>query len=95
MSDLLSDDEVEKTIADDLVVTKYKMGGDMANLILKELLPKCTQGASVRELCILGDKMITEKTSSVFKKEKELTKGANIIWFGYFDLGFYFWFGLY
>jgi len=75
MSDLVSDDEVEKTIADDLVVTKYKMGGDMANLILKELLPKCTQGASVRELCILGDKMITEKTSSVFKKEKELTKG--------------------
>ena len=26
-----SDDEEEKTIADDVVVTKYKMSGDMAN----------------------------------------------------------------
>ena len=43
MSDI-SDDEVEKTIADDLVVTKYKMAGDMANAILKLLLPKCTSG---------------------------------------------------
>jgi len=74
MSDI-SDDEVEKTIADDLVVTKYKMAGDMANAILKLLLPKCTSGASVRELCTLGDKLITERTGSVFKKEKEITKG--------------------
>jgi len=70
----ISDDE-EQTIADDLVVTKYKMAGDMANQVLKELVTNCKSGASVRELCILGDKLITDKTNNVFKKEKELTKG--------------------
>jgi len=70
-----SSDEDEKTIADDLVVTKYKMAGDMANVILKELVMQCKDGASVRMLCELGDKLITEKTNNVFKKEKEMTKG--------------------
>lgn len=70
-----SSDEEEQTIADDIVVTKYKMAADMANEVLKTLIPKCVSGASVRELCILGDSLITEKTSKVFKKEKELTKG--------------------
>lgn len=27
----MSDEEQEQTIAEDLVVTKYKMGGDIAN----------------------------------------------------------------
>lgn len=27
----MSDDEHEQTIAEDIVVTKYKMGGDIAN----------------------------------------------------------------
>jgi len=74
MSDI-SDDEGEKTIADDIVVTKYTMAGDMANQILKDIIGRCTSGASVRELCIQGDQLITEKTNSVFKKEKELKKG--------------------
>jgi len=73
MSDF--EDEGEKTIADDFVVTKYKMAGDMANQILKDLIQRCTSGTSVRELCILGDQLIVEKTNCVFKKEKELTKG--------------------
>merc|ERR1712183_362363 len=70
-----SSDEETPTIADDIVVTKYKMAGDMENEVLKTLAPKCISGASVRELCILGDSLIIEKTSKVFKKEKELTKG--------------------
>ena len=32
-------------------------------------------GASVRELCTLGDKLLLEETAKVFKKEKELKKG--------------------
>lgn len=32
----MSDDEHEQTIAEDLVVTKYKMGGDIANRKLTE-----------------------------------------------------------
>lgn len=74
MSD--SDSEPEKTIAEDVVVTKYKMAGDMANSILKILISKCVEGANAIELCKEGDKLIEEQTSKVFKKEKELLKGV-------------------
>lgn len=70
-----SDDEEEKTIADDVVVTKYKMAADMANSILKKLLEECKDGASARDICLLGDKLILEETNKVYKKEKELKKG--------------------
>lgn len=43
--------------------------------ILKQVLDKCIAGASVREICEFGDKLLTEETSKVFKKEKELKKG--------------------
>ncbi|KMQ93402.1 proliferation-associated protein [Lasius niger] len=68
-------EETEKTIAEDLVVTKYKMAGEIVNRILKQVLDKCIAGASVREICEFGDKLLTEETSKVFKKEKELKKG--------------------
>jgi len=70
-----SDEEEEKTIADDVVVTKYKMAGDMANGILKKLVVECKTGASARSICELGDKLIIEETNKVYKKEKELKKG--------------------
>ncbi|XP_011502791.1 PREDICTED: proliferation-associated protein 2G4 [Ceratosolen solmsi marchali] len=65
----------EKTIAEDLVVTKYKMAGDIVNRVLKEILQTCSAGASVREICEYGDKLLIEETSKVFKKEKDLKKG--------------------
>jgi len=43
--------------------------------ILKQVLDKCIAGASVREICEFGDKLLTEETNKVFKKEKELKKG--------------------
>lgn len=43
--------------------------------VLKEILNTCVVGASVREICDLGDKLLLEETSKVFKKEKELKKG--------------------
>jgi curved DNA binding protein len=70
-----SDDEEEKTISDDVVVTKYKMAGDMANNILKQIVEACLDGKSARDVCILGDKLILEATGKVYKKEKELKKG--------------------
>ena len=75
MADHDSSDEEEKTIADDIVVTKYKMAGDMANAILKKTIAECKAGASVRSICEFGDKLIVEETGKVYKKEKELTKG--------------------
>lgn len=42
--------------------------------VLKQVLEKCVEGASVREICEYGDNLLTEETSKVFKKEKELKK---------------------
>jgi len=67
--------EEEQTIATDLVVTKYKMAGDMVNSILKQVVQKCEAGTKVLEVCELGDKLLAEETAKVFKKEKEMKKG--------------------
>ncbi|XP_073679379.1 proliferation-associated protein 2G4b [Garra rufa] len=69
------DDQQELTIADDLVVTKYKMGADIANLALKVLIEAAKPGVSVLSLCEKGDAYITAETGKVFKKEKEMKKG--------------------
>nr|CAH0100298.1 unnamed protein product [Daphnia galeata] len=74
MADKDKDDQ-EKTIAEDLVVTKYKMAGEISNRVIQGVIAKCVAGASVRELCTLGDKLLLEETVKVFKKEKELKKG--------------------
>lgn len=43
--------------------------------VLKQVIDKCVAGTSVREICEFGDQLLTEETSKVFKKEKELKKG--------------------
>ena len=63
------------TIAEDLVVTKYKMSAEICNKVLKEMVAECKPGCSVRDLCILGDKKLTEETSKSYKKDKKITKG--------------------
>jgi len=63
------------TIADDLVVTKYKMAAEIVNKVLKEMVEACKAGLSVRDLCIMGDKKLNEETSKAFKKDKKITKG--------------------
>jgi len=69
------DEQQEKTIAEDLVVTKYKMAGDISNRVIQAVIKKCVSGASVRELCSFGDSLLLEETNKVFKKEKDLKKG--------------------
>lgn len=73
----MADDKeiVEKTIAEDLVVTKYKLAGEIVNRTLKTLLESIQVGASVKELCEKGDALLLEETGKVFKKEKDLKKG--------------------
>ncbi|XP_075590249.1 proliferation-associated protein 2G4 [Dermatophagoides farinae] len=68
--------DVEKnTIATDIVVTKYKMAGEMVNRVLQQVLDKCVAGASIIDICEFGDNQINEETKKVFKKEKEIKKG--------------------
>jgi len=72
---MVADNEDPPTIADDLVVTKYKMAAEITNKILRELVAACLPSASVRELCMLGDRRLTEETGKAFKKDKKMTKG--------------------
>ena len=44
--------------------------------VLKEVLEASIDGASIIDLCQLGDRLILEGTSKVFKKEKEMKKGT-------------------
>lgn len=69
------DEQQEQTIAEDLVVTKYKMGGDIANRVLKAVVEAAKVGELVLVLCEKGDAMIMEETGKIFKKEKEMKKG--------------------
>ncbi|VVC97705.1 unnamed protein product [Leptidea sinapis] len=72
---MADDKEVEKTIAEDLVVTKYKLAGQIVNRVLEQVITKCIPDASVREICEFGDKLLLEETSKVFKKDKDAKKG--------------------
>lgn len=65
----------EKTIAEDIVVTKYKSAGEIVNKTLKTVIGLCVADASVRDICTKSDNLILEETGKVFKKEKELKKG--------------------
>lgn len=69
-------DDNEKTIAEDLVVTKYKMAGDIVNRALALVLSQCVPGANVREICQAGDQLIIDETNKIYKKEKEMKKGV-------------------
>ena len=43
--------------------------------ILKEVIDKCTDGASVINICEFGDNRLIEETGKVFRKDKEMKKG--------------------
>lgn len=68
-------DDSETTIANDLVVTKYKNAAEIVNKALKSVVEKAVQDANVLELCELGDNIIIGETNSVFKKEKDMRRG--------------------
>lgn len=70
-----SNTPAEKTIAEDLVVTKYKMAAEITNKVLKTTVQLCVSGASVRAICTQADRMLVEETGKQFKKEKDLKKG--------------------
>jgi len=74
---VVSDNEEQKgtTIAEDLVVTKYKMASEITNRVLKELVEKAVPGASTIQLCEFGNNRLNEEIGNVFKKEKKLKKG--------------------
>lgn len=77
MGDRSSDSEEEEpTISDDVVVTKYKMAGDMANRVLVKVIDAAIADTTARTLCAFGDSLIVEETSKVFKNKKDMKKGV-------------------
>lgn len=44
--------------------------------VMAQVLSAAVEGVSILELCELGDRLILEETSKVYKKEKELKKGT-------------------
>ena len=59
MADIM--EKEEKTIAEDLVVSKYKLSGEIVNRTLKAVIDLCVAGGSVRDICKKSDALITEK----------------------------------
>ena len=64
------------SIADDLVVTKYKMAAEIVNRVLKETIALCKVGASVREISQSADAKLDEETQKAFKKDKKVNSVA-------------------
>lgn len=75
MSDKGDATDTETTIANDLVVTKYKVAAEIVNKALKTVVDKCHEGATLMELCKAGDDVIISETNGVFKKEKDMRRG--------------------
>jgi curved DNA binding protein len=58
------------------VVTKYRTASDIAQAALKEVIKAAVPGAKVFDLCVLGDKFITDATSKIYRQGKKVTKGV-------------------
>jgi curved DNA binding protein len=52
------------------VVDKYKASADVANRVMQQVIQACQPGKKIAEICIWGDKLLEEYTSSIFSKVK-------------------------
>ena len=64
-------EQPEETILEPSVEDKYRLGGQIATKILKELCELVVPGASVMELCKKGDAMIAKQTHAHYAKPDE------------------------
>jgi curved DNA binding protein len=51
------------------VVTKYRLAGEMANDVIRQVVAKLVPGASVIDVCKFGDDLILKKTQAVYNKK--------------------------
>ncbi|PWZ01986.1 Creatinase/aminopeptidase [Testicularia cyperi] len=63
----------QETFGDSL--NKYKIAGEIGAKAIKAVIAAATEGKTVLELCELGDKVILDETSTVFKG-KSINKGV-------------------
>ncbi|ORY75809.1 peptidase M24, structural domain-containing protein [Protomyces lactucae-debilis] len=60
----------------DSVMGKYSLAAQFTNAALAKVLEACRPGANTAALCLLGDALMQEGTSRVFKRDKQLEKGS-------------------
>mmetsp|Transcript_15050 Transcript_15050/g.26409 ORF Transcript_15050/g.26409 Transcript_15050/m.26409 type:complete len:204 (+) Transcript_15050:79-690(+) len=75
MSDdeMMSEGEEEMVVADltnSDVVTKYRLAADIVNETVQAVVKFATPGRNVLDICKIGDKIIEQKCSTVFKSKK-------------------------
>lgn len=62
-------------IEDPDVLTKYKLAGEMASRVLKQVRDACVAGKRTIDICDLGDELIMKEVAGVYnKKDKETNK---------------------
>lgn len=66
----------EFQVLSDVIVTKYKSAGDIANAVLADTLALCVADANIIDVCAAGDAAILDRTSKIFNK-KVKTKNAD------------------
>ncbi|KAK4516189.1 uncharacterized protein ATC70_011158 [Mucor velutinosus] len=64
-------------VSDSNVQTKYKDAGKIADDVLDRVIKLCVVDAKIIDICIAGDKAITEATNAVYNKKgkNKITKG--------------------
>ncbi|CAG8666490.1 6385_t:CDS:2 [Funneliformis caledonium] len=67
--------EVDETIANKDVISKYKMAADVSNRVLKKVVESALDGTKIIDLCAMGDKLIDENVKHLFVKSKNIIKG--------------------
>jgi len=69
------EEDVENTLANSDVCTKYREGGRIASLALQGIKAMVKDGASVLEVCQFGDTVVSQACASIYQKK---VKGAAI-----------------
>lgn len=59
--------DLQDTVSNPQVLDKYTQSGKIARQVLDEVIKACTPGASVADICALGDKRIEELVTEIFK----------------------------
>ena len=68
------DEAAKAAAALDAALTKYKVAGDIGAKALKAVIAAAKAGATVGQLCKVGDDAVAEGTGAVYKSDKKLAK---------------------
>ncbi|ORZ30212.1 peptidase M24, structural domain-containing protein [Catenaria anguillulae PL171] len=62
----------DNNLADPTLLQKYRLAGQLCNLVMKEVMARTLPGVSVADLCTFGDELIAEKCAlAAFPKAKK------------------------